>query len=150
MVHDSVSSSLSFNEDLSKILQWAYQWKLLFNPDASKQTHKIVFSCKRNSSNHSDIYYNNMPLKRKNTQEHIGLYLDAQLDFSVYDPQGSKLLNTLRLGFMHWCKHMFPHNFADTVNPLCSCALETESKNYLFSTLPELCIISHYPNEWIE
>ena len=38
---------------------------MLFNPDASKQAQEIVFSRKKNPSNHSDIYFNNMPLKRK-------------------------------------------------------------------------------------
>ena len=33
---DSSSSSLSLNEDLFKISQWRYKWKMLFNPDASK------------------------------------------------------------------------------------------------------------------
>ena len=83
MVRDSSSSSLSLNEDLSKISQWGYKWKMLFNPDASKQAQEIVFSCKKNPS-HSGIYLNNMPLKRKNTQKHLGLYLDAKLNFSEY------------------------------------------------------------------
>ena len=52
--------------------------------------------------------------------------------FNIYDPQGSKLLNRLRLGFSHLPEHKFRHNFADTVNPLCSCALETESTDHFF------------------
>ena len=52
--------------------------------------------------------------------------------FCIYDPQGSKLLNRLRLGLSHLREHNFRHNFADTVNPLCSCALETESINHFF------------------
>ena len=47
VVHESSSSSLSINEDLSKISQWGYKWKMLFNPDASKQAQEIVFSCKK-------------------------------------------------------------------------------------------------------
>ena len=34
---DLSSSSLSLNEDLFKILQWGYKWKMLFNLYASKQ-----------------------------------------------------------------------------------------------------------------
>ena len=44
VVHDSSSSPLSINEDLSKISQCGYKWKMLFNPDASKQAQEIVFS----------------------------------------------------------------------------------------------------------
>ena len=281
---------------------------MLFNPDASKQSQEIVFSRKKNPSNHSDMYFNNMPLKRKNTQERLGLFLDAKLNFSehinekikkavtgisvikklnatlprsslltiyksfirpdldygdviydqpnnnrlsekiesiqynaalaitgairgtsreklyqelgleslkdrrwlrrlcylyelippiinpnrspgcyralycrtdlfqnsflpfginewnkldpdirnldshamfrknlltfirpseksiynIYDPQGSKLLNRLRLGFSHLGEHKFRHNFADSVNPLCSCTLATESTDHFF------------------
>ena len=47
VVRDSSSSSLSLNEDLSKISQWGYKWKMLFNPDASKQAQEVVFSCKK-------------------------------------------------------------------------------------------------------
>ena len=84
MVRNSSSSSLSFNVDLSKILQWEYKYKMLFNPDASKQVRKTVFSSKNNPSNHSDIYFNSMPLNRKNTQKHAGLNLDARLNFSEH------------------------------------------------------------------
>ena len=31
VVRDSSSSSLSLNENLSKISQWGYKWKILFN-----------------------------------------------------------------------------------------------------------------------
>ena len=42
-VRDSSSTSLSLNEDLSKISQWGYKRKMLFNPDASKQAREVVF-----------------------------------------------------------------------------------------------------------
>ena len=83
MVCDLTSSSQSLNGDLSKILQRTYKWKILCNPDTSKLAQKIVFYSKK-KFNHSDTYFNNMPLKRKNTQQHLGLYLDAKLNFSEY------------------------------------------------------------------
>ena len=44
---------------------------------------KRLFShAKKNPSNHNGIYFSNMPLNRKNIQKHLGLYLDAKLDFS--------------------------------------------------------------------
>ena len=52
--------------------------------------------------------------------------------YKIYDPQGSKLLNRLRLGFCHLREHKFRLNFADTVNPLCSCTLKTESTEHFF------------------
>ena len=44
VIHDSTSSSVFFNNDLRKISQWAYQWKMTFNPGASKQVQEVVFS----------------------------------------------------------------------------------------------------------
>ena len=37
VVRDSSSSSLSLNEDLSKLSHWTYQRKMLLNPAVSKQ-----------------------------------------------------------------------------------------------------------------
>ena len=52
--------------------------------------------------------------------------------FSIYDPFRIKLLNRLRVGFSHLNEHKFRHNFADTLNPLCSCSLETETTAHFF------------------
>ena len=50
----------------------------------------------------------------------------------IYDPLGIKLLTRLRLGFSHLSEHKFRHNFADSLNPLCFCSLETESTLHFF------------------
>ena len=52
--------------------------------------------------------------------------------YGIYDPFGVKLINRLRLGFSHLREHKFRHNFADTVNPLCSCSLEAENTEHFF------------------
>ena len=52
--------------------------------------------------------------------------------YGIYDPIGVRLLNRLRLGFSHLGEHKFRHNFADTLNPLCSCTLETEDTEHYF------------------
>ena len=49
---------------------------------------------------------------------------------SIYDHLGIKLLNRLRVDFSHLNEHKFRHKFADTLNPLCSCSLETKSCQY--------------------
>ena len=55
--------------------------------------------------------------------------------YGIYDPVGVRLLNRLRLVFSRLREHKFRYNFADTLNPLCSCPLETEDTE-LLSTLP--------------
>ena len=44
VVHDFDLSTKQLNGDLSKISEWASQWKCSFNPDLSKQAQEIVFS----------------------------------------------------------------------------------------------------------
>ena len=61
--------------------------------------------------------------------------------FSVANIYGIKLLTRLRVGLSHLREHKFRHNFQDTINPLCSCSLETESISHFFSALPKF----HHP-----
>ena len=42
VVYDPKTTLLSLNEDLLKINQWTYQWKMFNNPDTSKQAQGIV------------------------------------------------------------------------------------------------------------
>ena len=41
VVHDVNVSVMQLNNDLLKISKWSYQWKISFNPDVSKQAHKV-------------------------------------------------------------------------------------------------------------
>ena len=45
---------------------------------------------------------------------------------------GVRLLKRLRLGFSHLKERKFRHNFADTLNPLCSCSLKMEDTEHYF------------------
>ena len=74
-------SSSNLNEDLVKITHWAYQWKMLFNPDITKQAQEIIFSRKKNNTSHPSLYFNNTPIQQKSVQKHLGLFLDEKLSF---------------------------------------------------------------------
>ena len=52
-------SSSNLNEDILKITQWAYQWKMSFNLDITKQAQEIIFSRKKNDKSHPSLYFNN-------------------------------------------------------------------------------------------
>ena len=84
VVKDHLNSSNKLNEDLSKISQWAYQWKMSFNPDVSKQAQDVVFSCKKNINNHLFVFFNNLPINRKSTQKYLVLLLDEKIKFSEH------------------------------------------------------------------
>ena len=57
IVKDLVISANELNHDLNSINQWAYQWKMEFNPDPSKQAPEVVFSCKRNHPIHLSLFF---------------------------------------------------------------------------------------------
>ena len=46
VIHASIIATLEINSDLSKIKQWAFQWKMSFNPDPNKQAQEVFFSRK--------------------------------------------------------------------------------------------------------
>ena len=46
VVHNITDSANLLNSDLSKINEWALQWKMNFNPDPTKQAQQIIFSHK--------------------------------------------------------------------------------------------------------
>ena len=50
----------------------------------------------------------------------------------IYDPLGIKLLTSLRLGFSYLSEHKSRHKIADSLIPLFSCSLETESTLHFF------------------
>ena len=52
--------------------------------------------------------------------------------YGNYDPLGVRSFKKLLLGFSHSREHKFRHYFADTLNPLCSCFLETEDTEHYF------------------
>ena len=47
VVHDIETSANDLNYDLEKISEWAFQWKIKFNPDHTKQAQEITFSRKK-------------------------------------------------------------------------------------------------------
>ena len=46
VVHNVNTTAKELNNDLVKISRWAYQWKMSFNPDPSKQAQEVIFSRK--------------------------------------------------------------------------------------------------------
>ena len=43
-VQDINKSANELNCDLEKVSNWAYQWKMQFNPDPNKQANEVIFS----------------------------------------------------------------------------------------------------------
>ena len=75
-VHNSNTTVKELNKDLQKISEWAYKWKMSFNPDLNKQAQEVVFSRKLNKASQPLITFNNAPVFCANWQKHLGMYLD--------------------------------------------------------------------------
>ena len=71
-------------KDLQTISMWAYQWKIVFNPDMSKQAIEIIFSGKSKKPYRPDLTFNGIPIARVLYAKHLGIYLDTRLNFSKH------------------------------------------------------------------
>ena len=84
VVHDISLSLLQLNDDLVKISNWAYQWKMPFNPEVTKQAQEVVSSRKSQKVTHPTVYFNNSPVTRSSSQKHLGIHLDKKLNFVLH------------------------------------------------------------------
>ena len=46
VIHDRSTAMNELNDDLVKINNWAYQWKMSFDLDPNKQAQEVIFSRK--------------------------------------------------------------------------------------------------------
>ena len=84
VVHDINTSTIELNSDLKKINDWAFQWKMTFNPDRSKQAQEIIFSRKLKKATHPPLLFNNNNVSQVNSQTHLGVILDVKLTFEEH------------------------------------------------------------------
>ena len=59
VVHNLNTSAKELNGDLKNSNDWAFQWKMSFNPDPSKQAQEVIFNCKSKKPTHPPLDFNN-------------------------------------------------------------------------------------------
>ena len=84
IVNDPALSANNLNHDLRLIQQWAYQWKMEFNPDPPKQANEVLFSCKKSSPNHPQLVFNGTIVAKVNSHKHLGFILDSRVSFEKH------------------------------------------------------------------
>ena len=90
-IENSTHSSQSvLNSDLKYINEWAYQWKMHFNPDPKKQANEVIFSRKSNKNIYPPVTFNNYHVTNCSHQKHLGVVLDSKLDFNLHIEQKIK------------------------------------------------------------
>ena len=106
-------SADQLDTDLKKISDWAYKWKMIFNPDLSKQA-QVIFTRKTNKINHPTTTFNTITVAHTSYQKHLGLYLDEKLNFNhrinVKISKGNK-----GIGIIKRLSHILPRKSLITI-----------------------------------
>ena len=84
IVNNIHTSATTLSQDLKAITNWAFQWKMIFNTDLSKQAQEVIFSRKIKKLLHPTLLFNNIPFSNSLFQKHLRLALDATLNFSEH------------------------------------------------------------------
>ena len=75
-------SADQLDQDMKKISNRAYIWKMIFDPDLSKQAQNVIFSRKTFKINQPITTFNTIPVARTPYQKHLDLYPDEKLIFN--------------------------------------------------------------------
>ena len=59
----------------------AFQWKMNFNPDPTKQAQEVIFIRKTKKLPHPSLVFNNTNVTQSMYQKHLGIILDSKLTF---------------------------------------------------------------------
>ena len=59
--------------DLKTVTTWAHQWKMVFNPNMSKQAIELIFSVKKKKPKHPNLVLNGVPVARQEHTKHLGV-----------------------------------------------------------------------------
>ena len=84
VMFDKDLSAKKLNDDLNRINNWTFQWKMNFNPDPNKQAQEVIFSHKIQKSSQPSLNFSNNIVNQSLTQKHLGIFLDAKLDFQEH------------------------------------------------------------------
>ena len=84
VVENKTKSANELNNDLNKISTRAFQWKMKFNPDPTKQVQEVIFSQKLQNNNDPCLIFNHNTVSLTETHKHLGIVLDSRLDFKEH------------------------------------------------------------------
>ena len=69
--------AFELNSDLNVIENWAYEWKMLVNPDPNKQAIGMFYTRKRVDQSHPPLFFDNVPVGSVSDHKHLGTILDT-------------------------------------------------------------------------
>ena len=82
---------------MKKVSDWAYQWKMQYNPAPNKQGNEVIFSRKCNSYSFSyqPLKFNENNITKCSHQKHLWIVLDSKLNFNTHIDQKIRKCNKL-------------------------------------------------------
>ena len=115
VVHHTQTSANDLNKDNKEIInKWAFRWKMNFNPDPTKQAHKVIFSRRTKKLYHPPLVLNNTSVSQSPPQKHLGVILDFKLIFDEHLKMVSlKISKTL--GLLRKLHNLLPRSSLITI-----------------------------------
>ena len=69
---------------MKKNIEWAHQWKMIFNLDLIKQATEVYFPRKLNQDSPLQPHFNDNTVVTVEVHKHFGVSLDKKLDFNIH------------------------------------------------------------------
>ena len=100
IVNDIKLSAATLRNELFVISNWAFQWKIIFNPDLTKQGQEVIFGRKTKKLLPPCFSFNYISLKHSISQKHLGLTIHVNVNFVEHvkniTPKISKTMSPMR------------------------------------------------------
>ena len=146
-------SPSALNSDLLKMQDWAYQWKISFNPDQTKQAQEVNISRRNNKTTDPPFFFNNFEIKFSPNQKHLGITLDSKLSF---DEQINEKIHQANKGVdqLQILQTILPHtsllsiykpfiryllDYADVIyGPLSNALFSKKKKSFQYNAAPAI------------
>ena len=84
VIFDKDLSAKNLNDDLNRINNWTFQWKMSFNPDHNNQAQEVLFSRKIQKSSRPSMIFKNKIATQAFTHKHLRMFFDNKLDFKEH------------------------------------------------------------------
>ena len=102
------TSASDLNKDFETIHNWAFQWKMNFDSDLTKQAQEVIFSGKtKKKLLYPPLAFHNTNATQSIYLKHLGIILDSKLTFENH----LKLVTTKTnktIGLFHKVQNLLP------------------------------------------
>ena len=107
IINDSVIMTSELNGDIARKKQWAFQWKMSFNPDLNKQAQQVILSRRLKKVCHPPLRFNNNNVSQVSSQKHLRLILDNRLTIDEHLPNVSNKISKT-IGLLQKLQNILP------------------------------------------